>query len=55
MPWSYSDASDYDGPSRADEARARRKQARRPLCDEDGCPTDDEDSDTTEDANEGEE
>ena len=54
MPWDY---SDYDGPSRADEARARRKQARRPLHDEDGCPTDEdsEDSDTTEDADEGEE
>jgi hypothetical protein len=57
MPRDYSAASDYDGPSRADEARARRQQARRPLCDEDGCPTDEdsEGSDTTEDADEGEE
>jgi hypothetical protein len=53
MPWDY---SDYDGPSRADEARARRKPARRPLHDEDGAPAEDEDSDTTEDsADEGEE
>jgi hypothetical protein len=56
MTWDHDDTNGYDGPSRADEARARRQQARRPLCDEDGCPTDDEDSDTTEDsADEGEE
>jgi len=56
MPWDY-DNSDYDGPPAWWTARQSRAQARRPLCDEDGCPTEDEDSDdTTEDsADEGEE
>ena len=57
MPWDY-DNSDYDGPSRADEYRARRSEARRPLCDEYGTPYDEDDDsdDTTENsADEGEE
>jgi hypothetical protein len=57
MPWDYSDASDYDGPSRLEEYRAERRATRRCLrpCDEDGCPTDEDEGsdDTTED--EGEE
>jgi hypothetical protein len=56
MPW---DISDYDGPSRLDEYRAERRATRRSLrpCDEYGTPTDEdsEGSDTTEDADEGEE
>jgi len=53
MPWDYSDASDYDGPSRLEEYRAERRATRRCLrpCDEYGTPADDDD--TTED--EGEE
>ena len=51
MPWDYSDISDYDGPSRLDEYRAARRATRRCLrpCDEDGCPTDEDSDDTTED------
>jgi hypothetical protein len=50
MPLDY---SDYDGPSRADEARARRQQARRPLHDEDGTPADEDEG--SDDTTEGEE
>lgn len=42
MPWDY-DRDDYDGPSRADEARQSRAAARRPLCDEYGTPAEDDD------------
>jgi hypothetical protein len=56
MPWDHDDTNGYDGPPAWWEARQSRARARRPLCDEYGCPTDDEDSDTTEDsADEGEE
>ena len=41
----------YDGPSPAWEARQRRADARRPLCDEYGTP--DEDDDCAEDDGEG--
>jgi hypothetical protein len=57
MPWDHDD-SDYDGPPAWWTARQSRAQARRPLCDEDGCPTDEDDDsdDTTENsADEGEE
>jgi hypothetical protein len=55
MSWDYSDASDYDGPSRLDEYRAERRATRRCLrpCDEDGTPFEDEGSEDTKD--EGEE